>query len=597
MKRVKEYLVSVRFSLSYAFRFVPKETALVGFFVIVGGILPYGSAYLLGQLVNLIVAGAKSGSYSGIWYLLAGYSIVGALPYILSNVRSYISRRRYLILSMETELDVLKRREEIDIARYEDPKFQDLIQRTFRNGTGPIYQLGDGQFDTAQALTSLIVGTVLAIHFNIFIYLVIIISATPSFFTDIKYASKMWGIWSKDSPEQRRVLDLRQHINYKIFLIETKLLQAGNKILSWMRKILSNFTDIQLNVEKKRLLHTSLADALNFLGFSFGLFLIVREVIAGQIQVGSLVYMMGTLSNVRNSIGSFLTNISRQYENHLIVQDIVEFMNTKSVIVEPKDPKILKLTSAPEIVFENVSFKYPHSENWSLRNFSATFKAGYKIGLVGNNGAGKTTLVKLLCRIYDPTEGKILINGIDLRDISTKEWWSFLGVMFQDYASYDFSVKEAIAIGRPDSALKLDQVKTAAEISQAHTFIEEWKDTYNEQLGVEFGGKEPSKGQRQKLSIAKILYRNAPVMILDEPTASVDAESEAKIFDSLEKLSESTTALLISHDFSTILQCNHIFVLENGKLIEEGSHKELTKLKGKYAELFNLQAERFKKRG
>ena len=215
--------------------------------------------------------------------------------------------------------------------------------------------------------------------------------------------------------------------------------------------------------------------------------------------------------------------------------------------------------------------------------------------MVGNNGAGKTTLVKLLCRIYDPTEGKILINGIDLRAISMTEWWSYLSVMFQDYATYDFQVKEAIAIGKPSEKLSLAKVKEAADLSQASTFIEEWKGTYDHQLGVEFGGTEPSKGQRQKLSIAKVLYRNAHIMILDEPTASVDAESEAKIFDSLENLSKDTTALMISHDFSTISQCGQIFVLEEGKLIEKGDHHQLMKQDGKYAELYNLQAKRFKK--
>lgn len=595
MKGIKEYLQSVRFSLGYGFRFAPKESLVMMALYIFVGILPYGSAFFLGKLVNTIVAGSKNGATAGILYTLILYALVSALPTIIGNFQRYLGRRRMLILQMETDLDIFKKREQIDIAKYEDPKFQDLLQRTFRSGQNPIWQLGNAQFDLLRAVTSFAVGTFLAIQFNSIIYLVVMLSAIPAFITDIKYAGKSWSIWAKDSPEQRRLGDLRQHILYKNPLIETKLLQSGKKLLIWIRKIMSDFADIQLGLERKTVLNTSIADFIALVGFAGGLFLVAESVISGKSPVGTLVYMMGTLSNVRNSIGNILETVSGQFENHLIVKDVIQFMDTEPTIIEPAKPKMLNLSSAPEIVFENVSFKYPNSDVYSLRKLNLTFQPGNKIGLVGNNGAGKTTLVKLLCRIYDPTEGRILVNGIDLRKISTKEWWSYLGIMFQDYASYDFTVKEAIAIGKPDATLRLDRVKDAAEASQAHTFIEEWESSYNQQLGVEFGGKEPSKGQRQKLSIAKIIYRNAFVMILDEPTASVDAESEAKIFDSLEQLPKTNTALLISHDFSTILQCNHIFVLEKGRLIEEGSHKELMKLKGKYAELYNLQAERFKK--
>ncbi len=204
-------------------------------------------------------------------------------------------------------------------------------------------------------------------------------------------------------------------------------------------------------------------------------------------------------------------------------------------------------------------------------------------------------MVKLLCRIYDPTEGKITINDIDLKDVSTKEWWSYLAVMFQDYSTYDFVVEDAIAMGKPDKITNLTKVIDASKISQSHDFIMDWDDKYKQQLGVEFGGKEPSKGQRQKLSIAKILYRDGFIMVLDEPTASVDAESESKIFDSIENLPKDRTAILISHDFSTISACDKIFVLDKGSLIEEGTHKELMKNKGMYSELYKLQADRFKK--
>ncbi len=596
MKSIKEYMSSVSFAMGYAFRFAPKEAIITLTLVIISGALPYGSAYLLGRLVNLIIEGAKSGSYTSIFYVLLLYTFLTALPNILGNFMSYVRRRAALTLTREVEIAVLRRREEIDIASYEDPKFQDLIQRTFRNGFMPIVNLQAGQFGVIQSLTSLIVGTILAIHFNFLIYAVIIILAIPSFFVDIKFASSTWLIWRKDSPEQRKYNDLRQHIIHRISLIETKLLQAGGKIISSIRKILTDFGNTQLKLEKRKLIYTSLADFLAFVGFAIGLFLLLKPVIAGEVLVGTLVYMISTLSNVRSSIGSLLMNVSDQYEHHLLVRDLIEFMKTKPVIVEPKKPEFLNLKSAPEIVFENVSFKYPGSETWNLRNLNMTFKSGQKFGLVGNNGAGKTTLVKLLCRVYDPTEGRILVNGVDLRDISTKEWWSYLGIMFQDYANYDFLVKEAISVGRPDKKMEISKVKEAAEMAQANTFIEEWKNKYDQQLGVEFSGKEPSRGQRQKLSIAKIVYRDAFVMILDEPTASVDAESEAKIFDSLEKLSGAITAILISHDFSTILQCDHIFVMEKGKLIEEGSHEKLLKKKGVYASLYNMQAERFIKK-
>ncbi len=596
MKSTKEYLKSVGFALGYAFKFAPKETAVALALVVTSGALPYGSAYLLGRLVNLIVEGARNGSYTTILYVLILYTFVTALPNILGNFRSFIKRKGALILTREIELLVLKRREEIDIASYEDPKFQDLIQRTFRNGFMPIFNLSDGQLDVLQSFTGLVVGTILAIHFDFLIYFIVIVLAIPSFFVDIKFASSTWLIWRKDSPEQRKYNDLKQHVLQRVSLIETKLLQAGPRIISSIRKILTDFGNTQLKLERRKLIYTSLADLLAFVGFAVGLFLLLKPVMTGEVLVGTLVYMLSTLSNVRNSIGTLLMNISNQYDNHLIVKDLIEFMETKPVVIEAKNPTTLNLEVPPKIVFEKVSFKYPGSENWTLRNLNMTFTSGQKIGLVDNNGAGKTTIVKLLCRIYDPTEGRILVNGVDLRDISTNEWWSYLGIMFQDYANYDFLVKEAIAIGRPDKKLVVSKVKEAAEMSQANGFIEEWKNAYDQQLGVEFGGKEPSRGQRQKLSIAKIVYRDAFVMILDEPTASVDAESEAKIFDSLEKLSGAITAILISHDFSTILQCDHIFVMEKGKLIEEGSHEKLLKKKGVYAGLYNMQADRFVKK-
>jgi len=585
----------VRFSLGYSFLFAKNETILLGLINIVIGALPYGTAFLLGKLVDTIVSGVNESSFFGLWSVLLLYAVVSSMPSFTGNFYRFTNRKRLSKLQVGMELEIVKIRERIDISKYEDPKFLDLIQRTFRQGPNPIYQLSGSQFDIAQSVTSLIVGTILAINFDLLIFIIVIATAIPAFIVDIKFAGLSWSIWSKDSVGQRRIGDLRQHIFMRHTLIETKLFQSSNKIFNWMEKILTDFSHSQMNVERKIVWYTTITDILSLAGFVIGLVLVVKGNVSGVTQVGSVVYIISTLTSVRRSIANFLKDISSQFENNLIVQDMIEVYNTKPVIIEKSNPTSINLNHAPEIVFENVGFKYQGSDKWSLKNVNLTFKAGDNIGLVGNNGAGKTTLVKLICRIYDPVEGRILVNGVDLKDISTKEWWSYLAVMFQDYASYDFLVKDAIAIGRPDKATNLTKVIDASKVAQSHDFVMDWKDKYDEQLGVDFSGKEPSKGQKQKLSIAKILYRDGLVMILDEPTASVDAESEAKIFDSIENLPKDRTAILISHDFSTISQCDKIFVLENGKLKEEGSHKELMAEKGVYAELYNLQAKRFKK--
>ncbi|MFZ2523255.1 MAG: ABC transporter ATP-binding protein [Minisyncoccia bacterium] len=595
MNIVNNYIKAVFFSMKYAYQFIRKYLFLLSFLYIIRGALPYLNSYLLGLLINRIVYGGKAGLNS-LWWLFLAFAFVSALPAIIRELQRYFERLGMLQFQMDMHMVLMTKRAQIDIGTHEDPEFQNLLQRANRNGgTNPIFQITRSQYDTINSLTGFIVGTILATNFSWLVYFVVIISAIPNFLLDIKYAKAGWSIWSKESAEQRKLDDLRDHIISKVRLIELKLLLATDKFLAQIRKIFEDFAGKQRNLEKSRVWVASLADILSFVGFTFGLWLVVRGVIDSNYQVGTFVFMIGTLTNVRSSISGLLDSISGQYENCLVVNDLIKFINIEPSIHEKKNPDKLNLKSAPEVVFENVSFKYPNTEKWILKDINIKFNAGDNIGLVGNNGAGKTTLVKLLCRIYDPTEGRILINGIDLKDVATKEWWSNLGVMFQDYASYDFIVEEAIAIGKPEKPSNLTKVIDAAKVSQAHEFIMEWKDKYDQQLGVEFGGKEPSKGQKQKMSIAKILYRDGLVMILDEPTASVDAESEAKIFDSIENLPKDRTAILISHDFSTISQCDKIFVMDKGKLVEEGTHKELMKNKKMYSELYKLQADRFKK--
>lgn len=590
----KGYLKSIRVALGYSFSIAPIESTFMFIFDTIYAALPYATAWFLGHLVNTLIIAVQNPEQVNTWgvvIIFIAYAVMSSLPNLLGSIDTYITRSWRFKLEETLEIFVLRKRIEVDIAHYEDPKFQDLTQRAFQRSHWPLLELAEIQFKTIQGILGIIIGSILATAFSWQIYLILLASSIPKFVVEYKYGFRIWSIWMKQSPEQRRFIDLRKYFINRLNIVETKLMQTGEYLLSWAKNIIVNFNRKQLQTEKSRTFHFIGSEFLALVGFITAAYLILQEVLGGAILVGSMVYLLSTLSNVRHSFANTLAEIARQNERHLIVKDMIAFFETKPIIPRAKNPKKLELNSPPEIIFENVSFKYPTSEDLSLKNINLKIKPGQKIGLVGNNGAGKTTFIKLLCRIYDPTEGRIIINGLDLKDLDFEEWWSYLGIMLQDYSTYDFVTKDAIAIGRTNKELDMDEVKQAAKVSQSDEFIERWEKKYDNPIGVEFGGVEPSKGQRQKLAIAKTIYRNPFVIVLDEPTASVDAESEAKIFDSLENLPTSMSAILISHDFSTIKDCDHIFVFDRGELKEEGTHDELlSKNDSLYKKLWELQA-------
>ncbi|HLC70313.1 MAG TPA: ABC transporter ATP-binding protein, partial [Patescibacteria group bacterium] len=309
------------------------------------------------------------------------------------------------------------------------------------------------------------------------------------------------------------------------------------------------------------------------------------------LQVGTLTFFLASITDFRLSLSGLFQNLGQQYQDGLFVNDVFTLLDTKPVIQIP--PKAIQLDQkkTPTIIFDNVSFAYPGAEVLSLKNISLTIVPGEKLAFVGANGAGKTTLVKLLCRFYDPTEGRILIDGYDLKNIDLESWYFHLGALFQDYQNYRFLVKEAIAFGRTGEKPSFEKVQLSARTAEADVFIEKWEQQYEQQLGKDFtGGVEPSIGQWQKLALARAFYREPRVLILDEPTSSIDAEAESKIFEKLEKLPKDRTVILISHRFSTVRQANRIAVIEGGELKELGTHQELLKENKTYARLFKMQA-------
>ena len=581
---------------------VTSGTVLVSFLV---AFIPFAQSGTSALLINSLVRAGTTGT--GFTYaltlLVAAYIIIGFVPDVLYSIQAYFEKHNYIRIVEKFQLLVLRKKAAIDIQAYENPAFLDLANKVNDSGVFTIVNLVTNQFSNIQNVVQVVVAFAILVAVSPLLCVAIIIGVIPKFVTQAKYGDNVWGIWNAEASVRRHYNDMRNHFEKTDWLIELKLFQNVGYFFDRIQAILEGFGAKQVKAEKAKL-WWSLGSTL-FLGIIVGgaTLWIIARVVRGDMEIGTMLFVLASINSLQSALSGFFMSIARQQEWTRYAANILQLIDTKPILYRSPTPVILDPIKTPSIVFENVSFAYPNSERFAegasarliLKDISLTINAGEKFALVGENGAGKTTFVKLLCRIYDPTEGRILIDGHDLREIDLESWNHMLGVLFQDYATYHMPVKEAIAIGRSDEPLSMDEVIASAQASESESFILQWKDAYDQMLGVEFeGGVDPSKGQNQRLAIARLLHRKAGVMILDEPTASVDAEAEMKIFERIESSTSDQTVILISHKFSTVRRADRICVFKDGGVEELGSHEELLAKGGVYAALFKMQAEDYK---
>ncbi len=570
-----------------------KKGQIIGIFFIYFGISisPFLIAFFRGLLIDELVLVGGAGISSGIIIYLSALIVSTWLPSIFHTLQMYFEKFIYFFISEKFEILTLKKRGDIDIAIHEDPKMNDLFNKISDKGTYMISNSFTRQFDIFRDIVGVIFASIIIISYEWWILIIILVFSIPEFIISSKYGYQIWAIQGVKGETRRKFYNFRQHFFGISSLTELKLFQNIKHFLSIIRDLFIEFQNEEKKAEKKRLKQKSIALILSALSMGFTVVWFVYGAANGLILVGTLTFIISSLGNLRSSFMGLFGSLGKQYEDALFVNDFFEFLDIKPVVERPKKGIVLSSKKTPEIVFENVNFKYPGTERFVLKDFSIRIAPGEKIALVGINGSGKTTFVKLLCRFYDPDEGRILIDGNDLKDIDLESWYKIMGALFQDYDKYHLIVREAISVGRTNKKSKIEKIKMAAKASEADIFIEEWEDRYEQMLGKSFrGGIEPSIGQWQKLALARTFYRDPQVLILDEPTSSIDAEAEEKIFKKLESLPKDRTVILISHRFSTVRRANRIAVIENGKLLELGSHTELIKANKTYARLFNLQA-------
>jgi len=438
----------------------------------------------------------------------------------------------------------------------------------------------------------------LILHLAWWLAIVALIVPIPSFIASSRYGLKNYRMMRWQSPEKRQQMYLNRLMTVDDFNKEIKLFNLGDFFIRRYQFLAEKFYEENKRLQVARNLNNFLWSALSIAANS-GIYLYVAlQAVTRVISLGALSQYTMAVNQAGQNFQGVLDGISSMYENHLFINTLFEFLEYQPKIVSPEHPVPIEtpLTSKGlDIEFRNVSFTYPDKAQPTLKNVSFTLRSGEAIALVGRNGAGKTTLVKLLTRLYDPDEGEILIGGRNVKEYDLHELRDHIGVIFQDYVKYNMKASENIGVGRVGEVENLDLIDAAAHKSGANTVIGRLQEGYDSMLGRWFDkGMQLSGGEWQKVALARAFMRDARILILDEPTSALDAQAEYDVFTRFRHLTEGKTAIFISHRFSTVRLADRIFVIENGEVIENGSHQELMALDGRYAQLFNLQAEAYR---
>ena len=549
-----------------------------------------GNGLLINELPRAVRLHAFTPNLNlAIGFLIAAY----ALPTLVSSLRRYWDKRMHMVMSESFELMILRKRSEIDLARYEEPEFQDLNNRASERGIFSFMSLMEGEYDMLSTIAGIAIASVILLSVDVRLWLMVILGEIPSLIAQLRYSHNVWDIYDTNSTVRRKFFHLRNKFYFGQSLSELQLFQNVGHFLSRIGTMLKSFNQEHAANDRKRFWADIVAGSISTLAISLAMSMVIVEVVKGSMQGGTMLFVIGTMFSFQSSFSGLFNTVGRLYESSLFATDLLKLLATEPVVKSPKEGIRVCSGRIPEVEFRNVTFTYPGQSEPTLRDVSLKIKPGEILAIVGENGSGKTTLIKLLCRIYDPQFGQILIDGADLRTVDLGSWYAELAILGQNYENYYFRVGEAIALGRTSEEVRRDQVLRAAKFSGADSFIEKYKGQYEQQLGREYEGEELSKGQSQRLAMARAVLRDAPFMVLDEPTAATDAQAEANILERLYGLRGKKSTILISHNYANVSKADRICLLENGSVAEIGSHAELMRLGNEYARLFHLQADRF----
>lgn len=551
-------------------------------------LLLYVGKLIIDEVVRLVDIGGGGLEY--LWILVAIELGMALLSDLLGRGVALVESLLGDLFTNETSVRLMRHAAQLDLAHFEDADFYDKLERARRQTTGRIVLLSQvmGQLQDFVTIVTFAAGLLVMAPWLI---LLLVIALVPGFLGEAHFNSLSYSLMYAWTPE-RRELDYLRYIGASDETAkEIKIFGLADFLADRYRSLADGLYEANKKLATRRAAWGSLLAAIGSIGYYVAYAIIIWRTVAGQFSIGDLTFLAGSFARLRSLLEGMLERFTSIAERSLFLKDLFEFFDIRPKIAAPDAPVPFPRPIRNGFEFENVGFRYPGTDRWVLRDLTFSLVAGEKLALVGENGAGKTTLVKLLARLYDPTEGRILLDGRDLREYDVDELRRNVGVIFQDFVHYSMTASDNLAVGRIDERSNRPRIEDAAHRSLADEIIERLPSGYDQMVGRRFeDGVDLSGGEWQKIALGRAYMRDAQLLILDEPTAALDARAEYEVFQRFTELTSGKTAVLISHRFSTVRMADRILVLEHGSHLESGTHEELLVLGGRYAELFNLQA-------